>query len=234
MSAAQPSRPQPSRPQPSHLQPSRPQPIRSVDLALRCYSRGWKERHGEEAAQVAQLLASDGVPAASIAFSYLGGAVRERFAPLGRRRWRARAAALLATASVVATSVAMSTAPAPAGAAGVVRVEVVDRTHAAGELKAAFRSHGFPIAVRQVAAPPAEVGSIVGTIVTGPPTLSRPVIGDIKGLCASGAGECVVGLVIPANFATKATVLVGQKVSAATAPAGPASRPEVNCAEGVR
>jgi hypothetical protein len=223
-----------SGPKPSRPQPNRPQPGWAVDLALRCYSRGWKERHGEEAAQLAQMLASDGVPPASIAFSYLGGALRERLGLLARRRWSARAAALLATASAVATTVAMSTSPAAAGAAGVVRVEVVDRTHAAGELTAAFRHDDFPITVRQVGAPAAEVGTIVATIVTGPPSLSRPAIGNIEGPCASGARGCVVGLVIPANFATKATVLVGQKMCAATAPVGPASRSEMRCAEGVR
>ena len=109
--------PQPGRSQPGRSQPGRPQPKLAVTLALRCYSRSWKERHGKEAAQLAQLLAGDGVPAASIAFSYLGGAVRDRLARLARRPWSGRAVALLATASVVATTVATSTAPAPAGAA---------------------------------------------------------------------------------------------------------------------
>jgi hypothetical protein len=183
---------------------------RAVAIALHCYPKRWRARHGEEATEVAQLLAGDGVPVASIALSYVGGAVRERLAPLFRRRWGARAVALLATASVAVTVLAMSSSPAPAGALGVVRVEVAQKADAIAELTSAFRSHHLPIAVRAVAAPPREVGSIVATLVAGPPSPTRPVIGEVKGLCANGASGCIVGLVIPANFTGNATVLVGR------------------------
>jgi hypothetical protein len=194
-------------------------PNRVVELALRCYPRGWKARHGDEAAQLARLLADDGVPPASIALSYLSGALRERLAPLVRRRWRARAAALVAAASIAGTSLAMSTSPAPAAAVGVVRVEVTQRSEAVTELTSAFRAHHFSVAVRQVPAPANEVGSIVGALVTGPPSPSRAIISEVKGPCADGATGCVVGLVIPANFSGSATVLVGRPSwsSAATA-----------------
>jgi hypothetical protein len=197
-----------------------------VGLALRCYPPRWKARHGEEAAQLARLLADDGVPSASIALSYLGGALRERLAPLTRRQWRARAAALVAAASIAVTSLAMSTAPAPAAAVGVVRVEVTHRSDAVGELTSAFRAHHFSVAVRQVPVPATQVGSIVGALVTGPPSPSGTVIGEVKGACANGSAGCVVGLVIPANFAGKATVLVGRPTY--TSPAE-MSAGHVNC-----
>ncbi len=184
---------------------------RAVALALHCYPKPWRARHGEEATELAQRLASDGVPAASIAFSYLGGAIRARVAPLATRRWRARASVLVAAASVAAMSVALTTSPAPAGAAGVVRIEVTDRSAAVGDLTASFRSHHFSIAVRQVPVPVSQVGSIVAAWVTGPPALSRDVIGEIKGLCANGSTGCNVGVVIPANFTGNATVLVGRR-----------------------
>ncbi len=152
-----------------------------MNLALRCYPRDWKARHGEEAAQLALLLAEDGVPTASIALSYLGGALRERLAPFVRRQWRTRAAALLAAGSIAITSLAMSTSPAPAAAVGVVRVGVTHRSAAVSELKSAFRAHHFAVAVRQVPAPANEVGSIVGAFVTGPPSPSRSVIGEVQG-----------------------------------------------------
>jgi hypothetical protein len=182
---------------------------RAVALALHCYPKRWKVRHGEEATELAQRLASDGVPAASIAFSYLGGAVRARVAPLATRRWRARASVLVAAASVAAMSVALSTSPAPAGAAGVVRIEITDRSDAVSDLTSSFRLHHFSIAVRQVSVPASQVGSIVTARVTGP-AASRDVIGEIKGLCANGSMECNVGVVIPANFTGNATVLVGR------------------------
>jgi hypothetical protein len=183
---------------------------RAVALALYCYPKRWKARHGEEATELAQRLATDGVPVASIAFSYLGGAVRAWLAPLVRPRWRTQAAALVATASVAAAAVAMSISSAPAGAVGLVRVNVTHATDAAADLASSFRSHHFSIAVRQVPVPVSRVGSIVAAWVMGPPAASRHVIGEIKGPCAGGSSGCIVGLVIPANFTGKATVLVGR------------------------
>lgn len=191
----------------------------AVALALHCYPKRWKARHGEEAAELAHRLASDGVPVASIAFSYLGGAVRERLAPLLRRRWQARAATLVAAVAVAAASLTMSTSPAPAGALGVVRVEITDRAHAASELTSEFRSHHFPISVRSVPVRASQVGSIVAAWVTGVPAPSGHILGEVTGPCADGSKGCVVGLVVPANFTGKATVIIGRSTCAPTAAA---------------
>jgi hypothetical protein len=185
---------------------------RAVALALRCYPRSWKARHGDEAAELAWLLARDGIPAVSIAVSYFGGALRMRLGALAVRHWRgrARALAVLATGSVAALSLAVSTLPAPAGASGVVRVELASNSDAASQLMSTFRSHHFDIAVRQIVAPASQVGSIVAFWVTGHPAASSHIIGEIKGPCADRSQVCIVGLVIPANFTGQATVLVGE------------------------
>ncbi len=187
-----------------------PRESRAVSLALRCYPKRWRERHAAEAKELAQLLAHDGVPLASICWDYLGGAARARLAPLFKRRWGAGAAAVLAVGSIAVTSVLMSITSAPAGALGVVRVEVDHRADAAAQLQSAFDAHGLDITVREVPAPARQVGSIVRTWLDGPQTSTWEVIGQIRGLCANGSTGCIVGLVIPANFNQKATVLVGQ------------------------
>ena len=51
-----------------------PRAARLVQAVLRCYPARWRQRHGEEAAELAVLLIRDGTPASSIAWSYLAGA----------------------------------------------------------------------------------------------------------------------------------------------------------------
>jgi hypothetical protein len=48
-----------------------------VSTALRCYPARWRARHGDEAADLAALLISDGTRPGSVALSYLAGAARE-------------------------------------------------------------------------------------------------------------------------------------------------------------
>jgi hypothetical protein len=204
---------------------SHPRQSRAVSLALRCYPKRWRDRHAAEAKELARLLALDGVPVASICWDYLGGAARARLAPLFKRRWSARAAAVLAVGSIAATSVVMSISSAPAGALGVVRVEVDQRADAAAQLRSTFHAHGLDITVREVPVPARQAGSIVGTRLDGPQTSTWEVIGQIRGLCANGSTGCIVGLVIPANFNQTATVLVGQGPCSAGTTAGPRARP---------
>jgi hypothetical protein len=67
-----------------------------VKTALRCYPARWRRRHADEAAELAALLIRDGIPAASIASSYLAGATLEWLKP--GRRLTAVACALLTAA----------------------------------------------------------------------------------------------------------------------------------------
>ena len=64
---------------------------RLLRLALHCYPEHWRARHGDEAAELATLLARDGVPLRSMTWSYFKGAARERLfeaqgPPLAGRR----------------------------------------------------------------------------------------------------------------------------------------------------
>jgi hypothetical protein len=90
---------------------------RLVQTALRCYPPRWRQRHGEEAAELAALLIKDGTPAASIAFSYLAGAARERLTPRPGPRLTAAAFALLVMACSVGASAGLLASAAPARAA---------------------------------------------------------------------------------------------------------------------
>ena len=90
---------------------------RTVQTVLRCYPARWRQRHGDEAAELAALLIRDGAPAGSIAWSYLAGAAREWLrAPPGRRLSTAACALLVAACSLGASAGLLASA-APAKAA---------------------------------------------------------------------------------------------------------------------
>jgi len=93
-------------------------PGRLVAAVLRCYPARWRSRHGDEAAELAELLIRDGTPARAVALSYLGGAARERLA--GRPSRRVAAALIVAAGSLGAPLTLLSAGPA-AGAAHVSR-----------------------------------------------------------------------------------------------------------------
>ena len=90
---------------------------RLVETALRCYPARWKRRHGDEAAELAELLINDGTPAGSIAWSYLGGAAREWLTPRPGRPLSTVACALLAAACALGVSAGLLAPAAPAKAA---------------------------------------------------------------------------------------------------------------------
>jgi hypothetical protein len=94
---------------------------RLVDAALRCYPARWRRRHGDEAAELAALLITNGTPAASIAWSYLAGAAREWLAPRPGRPLSTVAAALLAATCLLGFSAALVAETAPAKAAGTTQ-----------------------------------------------------------------------------------------------------------------
>jgi hypothetical protein len=94
-----------------------PRPPRLVGAVLRCYPRQWRLRRGAEAAELAVLLMRDGVPARSIAWSYLGGAARERLMAKPGHRLAAAAAALLAAAGALVIPLGLLSVPANAASA---------------------------------------------------------------------------------------------------------------------
>lgn len=96
-------------------------PARVVGLALRCYPRRWRRRHGTEAAELAALLLADGVPARSVVCSYLCAAARERLTPQPGHRLAAAAAALLIVAGSLGVPLGLLSASAPASAASAAR-----------------------------------------------------------------------------------------------------------------
>ena len=93
-------------------------PGRLVAAVLRCYPARWRSRHGDEAAELAELLIRDGTPARAVALSYLCGAARERLA--GRPSRRVAAALIVAAGSLGAPLTLLCAGPA-AGAAHVSR-----------------------------------------------------------------------------------------------------------------
>ena len=78
-----------------------PRTTRLVETMLRCYPARWRQRHGEEAAELAALLIRDGTPAGSIAWSYLAGAARAWFTPRPGRPLSTMACALLVAACLL-------------------------------------------------------------------------------------------------------------------------------------
>jgi hypothetical protein len=110
-----------------------------VGAVLRCYSRQWRRRHGDEAAEVALLLLRDGVPARSIAASYLMGAARERLTPRPGHRLAAAAVATLAAAGSLVTALALLTVSVPASAASSVHARTIRRDDPAARLVTLLR-----------------------------------------------------------------------------------------------
>ena len=94
-----------------------PRTARLVGTVLRCYPLRWRQRHGDEAAELASLLIGDGTPAGSIAWSYLTGATREWLTPRPGRHLTAVACALLVAACSVGVSAGLLAPAAPARAA---------------------------------------------------------------------------------------------------------------------
>ena len=94
-----------------------PRTARLVETVLRCYPACWRQRHGDEAAELAALLIRDGTPAGWIAWNYLAGAAREWLAPRPGRRLSAVACALLVTVCSLGVSWGLLASAAPARAA---------------------------------------------------------------------------------------------------------------------
>jgi hypothetical protein len=182
---------------------------RLLRLALRCYPERWRARHGDEAAELATLLAQDGVPLRSMTWSYFKGAARERLLRPTGQRVRAGAAAVVA-AALTAICLVVSVPLSPAGAASVVRVGITNRSQAAAELREVFKAHHFDIAVEQLPVSPSLVGSILGTRDLTHLTGREGVLGKLNGTCVGGSAGCSQGLLLPSHFTGHVVVLVGR------------------------
>jgi hypothetical protein len=98
-----------------------PRTTRLIEMVLRCYPARWRQRHGDEAAELAALLIGDGASAASIAWSYLAGAAREWLTPRPGRPLSTVACALLVAACSLGVSAGLLASAAPARAASTGR-----------------------------------------------------------------------------------------------------------------
>jgi hypothetical protein len=94
-----------------------PRTTRLVEAVLRCYPACWRRRRGDEAAELAALLISDGTPAGSIAWNYLAGAARAWLTPRPGRRLSTVACALLIAAGSLGVSAGLLPATTAARAA---------------------------------------------------------------------------------------------------------------------
>ena len=183
---------------------------RLLRLALHCYPEPWRARHGDEARELAALLAQDGVPLRSTAWSYFKGAARERLSKTAGPPLAGRGAALVAGTALSAMSLLVSVPPSPAGAAPVVRAGITNRSQAAAELQEVFKAHHFDITVEQLPVSPSLVGSILGTTTLGRSTGRAGILGRVTGACAGGAPGCTQGLLLPSHFSGHMIVLLGR------------------------
>jgi hypothetical protein len=144
---------------------------RLVSAALRCYPARWQRRHADEAAELAVLLIRDGRPAASIAWSYLTGAVREWLTPRPGRSLSTVAAALLGAACLLGFSAALVAETVPARAAGTIQSP---RGPLPAEVKAAPTSTGSPHHFTSCpTVPPGQVASAVPAASRAQPSIRR-------------------------------------------------------------
>jgi hypothetical protein len=181
---------------------------RLVELSLRCYPPAWRDRHGEEASELARLLIRDGVPAALVASSYLNAAARERVF-CRRRRLAPALAALVAAVTLLGLPMVLldSSTAANAASGGGVVISISNRSQAVRQLESAFRAHHFDIEVVPLATGPQRVGSVLA--VRSRPGQAQGEIRQIAGPCADGGPGCIDALEVPVQFAGRAVVVVG-------------------------
>src|SRR5271165_5073729 len=180
---------------------------RLVEVAVRCYPPMWRDRHGDEATELAELLIRDGVSAAFVAFSYLKGAAREQLVMRPSRRLVSAGASLLAAVAVVAVPLVLSSTPANASGTEVIAV-ISSRNEAAAQLESVFRSHHFNIHVVEEASSPARFGSILAIKASNEGTGERGVLHGIPGPCVDGTSGCIDAIAVPLHYTGNAQVFV--------------------------
>ncbi|MGO9581684.1 MAG: hypothetical protein ACLP36_02645 [Acidimicrobiales bacterium] len=189
---------------------TRPRQARLIEAALRCYPTRWRERHGEEAIELARLLLNDGMPAVAVAWSYLRGAAREQAVRPGRRLGTTLAA-VLAGVTLIGAPLVLLDSLSPAGAAPDNQIVVLISSHsdAAGQLESVFRSHHFDIDVEKAPSSPGQAGSILAVEPDVVASGEKSVLREITGACADGSSGCVDGIVLPLHYSGRAQVFVG-------------------------
>lgn len=185
-----------------------PRRFRLVEVVLRCYSPKWRERHGEEAIQLAELLMRDGVSAVFIAWSYLRAAVRDRLVTRPRRRLGATAAALLVGATLIGAPLVLldSFTPANAASGNGSFVVVLNRHEVVGQLKSVLKAHHFNIKVEVEPSSPSQIGAVLAIKTDGG---EHGTLRVIRRPCAGRVSGCIDALVVPVHFKGKAEVIVG-------------------------
>jgi hypothetical protein len=103
---------------------------RAHSLAIGCYSKAWRSRHGQEAGELAAMLSEDGVPATILVWDLFKGSVRDRAAQLRARLGLAGLTAVLAAACASGATLAISVPSVPAGASGFGPTPVVQPARA--------------------------------------------------------------------------------------------------------
>src|SRR5208283_1092998 len=132
---------------------------RLVEAAVRCYPPRWRDRHGDEATELAQLLMRDGMSAAFVVCSYLRGAAREHLVTRQSGRLGRTVASLLVGATLIGIPLVLLDSSTAANASGIEVIAVISsRSDAAAQLESVFRSHHFNIEVEEEPSSPSRVG----------------------------------------------------------------------------
>jgi hypothetical protein len=181
-----------------------------VTIAVRCYPPAWRDRHGEEATELAELLIRDGLSPRRIAWSYLRAATRERVVAGPGRRIATALGALALGATFIGVPLVLlaSSTPANASSRNEVIATISNRNHAASELEAVFRLHHFKIDVEQEPSAPNRVGSILAVKAS---SAVRLVLRELPGQCAGGGAGCIDAIAVPLHFSGSAQVLIGRR-----------------------
>ncbi len=184
-------------------------PSRLVRAALCCYPARWRDRHGDEASELAELLMRNGSSAGSVAWSYLAGAVREWVLPRPGRRFRVALGALAAAGSLSVPMLVFASA-GQASAASAVRIVITRPGHAVAQLQTSLREHHFDVSVREEPVPPRLVGTIVKVGIPGLAVGGQPMVSLITGPCRGGGRGCTDGIALPAYFTGHGYLVVGR------------------------
>jgi len=185
---------------------------RLVDIAVRCYPTRWRDRHGDEATELADLLMRDGVSAAFVVCSYLRGAAREHMVARPSGRLGRTFASLLVGATLIGVPLVLLDSSTPANASGTEVIAVISsRNNAAAQLESVFRSHHFNIQVIKEPSSPLRVGSILAVKAITEKAGERTVLREIPGRCSGGASGCIDAIALPLGYTGKAQIFVGRR-----------------------